>query len=401
MKVYQINVVCGSGSTGRIVADLSCVIQKAGGECRIAYGRGDAPADVDAIRISDKLDLYWHALMTRLTDKHGLYSKRVTRRLIKDIRQYEPDIIHLHNIHGYYVNYELLFDFLKKYGKPIVWTLHDCWSFTGHCAHYDSVGCEQWKIQCQKCINYNSYPVAFHGKNVNANFMKKKTSFSKINYMTIVTPSLWLKKQVEQSFLKSVKCTVIHNGIDLNKFVVKQDSELRGKICQANKKLILGVTGIWTKNKGYHDFLELRNLLDDNYLICMVGLDDTKIGALPSGIIGIKRTQSIEELASYYSAADVFVNMTYEDTFPTTNIEALACGTPVLTYQTGGSPEIINEKCGSVVEKGDIEEMARKIKTWCSMEKPIEACVEQAQLFARQERYEEYIELYKRCLENV
>ena len=166
MRVYQINVVCGNGSTGRIVADLSHTIQSAGGECRIAYGRGEAPADIEALKISDKHDIYYHALMTRLTDRHGLYSKGATKRLIEDIVRYQPDIVHLHNIHGYYVNYELLFHFLKEYSRPVVWTLHDCWAFTGHCAHYDAIGCEQWKKECHHCTNMRTYPSSFAVGNV-------------------------------------------------------------------------------------------------------------------------------------------------------------------------------------------------------------------------------------------
>ncbi len=403
MRIYQINVVCGSGSTGRIAVDLSRAIESAGGACRIAYGRGDAPANVDAVRISNKLDLYRHAMMTRLTDRHGLFSKTATKKLIKDIQQYNPDIIHLHNIHGYYVNYEMLFAFLKKYDKPVVWTLHDCWAFTGHCAHFDAVGCSKWKTKCSECTHYNLYPTALHGKRAVFNFEKKQQSFLGINNMTLVTPSVWLKEQVANSFLKHVNCAVIYNGIDLEKFTVRQDLELKSKLCPENRKLVLGVASIWTQNKGFYDFLELRKKLDDNYLICMVGLNDAQMNALPQGIIGIKRTESIEELASCYSLADVFVNMTYEDTFPTTNIEALACGTPVLTYQTGGSPEIIDEKCGAVVEKGNTDKMAESIRKWCEQEKPVTECVRRGRMFNKQEKYAEYVELYKRiaCLKEI
>lgn len=400
MRVYQINVVCGAGSTGRIVVDLSRAIQMAGGECRIAYGRGTAPADVDAVKISNGLDLYYHAVMTRVTDRHGLYSRTATKKLIKDITQYAPDMIHLHNIHGYYVNYEMLFQFLKEYKRPVVWTLHDCWAFTGHCAHYDSIGCKQWKTMCENCPDLKAYPTTYTARHVSSNFQKKKECFSSIDKMTLVTPSKWLKSQVEESFLGHAKCVVIQNGIDIKQFSPKQENVIKEKLCPNREKLILGVTGVWTKNKGYDDFFKLRKLLNNNYVMCMVGLNDQQMTELPSGIIGVKRTESIEELAEYYSVADVFLNLTYEDTFPTTNIEALACGTPVLTYRTGGSPEIIDEACGAVVEKGDLSGMAKAVEKWCADKKTMEACLSRGQMFDKTEKYSEYVRLYGECIKN-
>ncbi len=400
MKIYQINVVCGNGSTGRIAVDLSHAICVTGGECRIAYGRGQAPAHVDAIRISNKLDLYLHALLTRLTDKHGSYSKGATRKLIKDIQKYQPDIVHLHNIHGYYVNYEMLFRFLKEYNRPVVWTMHDCWAFTGHCAHYDSVGCMQWQTGCSQCGFAASYPASLTNKNVLSNYKKKKQSFLQIENLTIVTPSLWLKEQVGQSFLQKRKCIAIQNGIDLQKFAPagERAEQLRKKLNCENKKLLLGVASIWTKNKGYEDFLQLKNMLDEQYVLCMVGLTEKQIEELPPGIIGINRTESIAELAEYYSAADIFLNLTYEDTFPTTNIEALACGTPVLTYRTGGSPEIIDEHCGRVVPKGDLQAVMTVLNSWVGIVSGCncntDVCMERASLFAKEKCYNKYIDLY-------
>lgn len=398
MRVYQINVICGSGSTGRIVVNLSQAIQMAGGECRIAYGRGTAPADIEAVKISNSLDLYFHVLMTRITNRHGLYSKNATQKLIKDIINYNPDIIHLHNIHGYYVNYEILFKFLKDYKRPVIWTLHDCWAFTGRCAHYDSIGCDQWKYVCQHCINLKSYPSSWVEKNVYSNFVKKRECFNSIDRLILVTPSKWLKNQVQNSFLNQVKCVTIQNGIDVEQFTPKQGNRVKRKLCPHQEKLILGVASIWTQNKGYDDFIHLRNLLDEKYILCMVGLSDKQIAELPTGIIGVKRTESIEELAEYYSAADVFLNLTYEDTFPTTNIEALACGTPVLTYKTGGSPEILTEECGSIALQGDLKAIAKYVVEWCERPKDTLRCVNRGREYNKQQKNLEYIELYQECM---
>ncbi|MFR2335285.1 MAG: glycosyltransferase [Waltera sp.] len=399
MKVYQINVVCGCGSTGRIAVDLSRIIKEAGAESRIAYGRGKAPKGIDSIRISNKLDLYHHVVMTRLTDKHGLYSYMATKKLIKDILKYDPDIIHLHNIHGYYINYEILFDFFKKYKRPVVWTLHDCWSFTGHCAHYDSINCKQWKQECRKCPNLNAYPKTFKKGNVYSNFMRKQKAFSQFDMLTLVTPSGWLKKQLEDSFLKGKKCVVIPNGIDLNVFTPQINNNIREKAhLREEQKLILGVASVWTINKGYDDFLKLRRLLDDEYVFCMVGLNNKQIKNLPKGIIGVKKTDSLQELAAYYSAADVFLNLTYEDTFPTTNIEALACGTPVLTYDTGGSTEIIAKGCGESVQKGRADVMAECVRRWCEKPKNSQYCIQRSKEFDKMKNYNRYLSLYRLCL---
>lgn len=401
MRVYQINVVCGNGSTGRIAVDLAQTIERHGGSCKIAYGRGSAPDTVDAIKICSKWDVYFHALMTRLTDKHGLYSKTATKRLIKDIKEYNPDIIHLHNIHGYYLHYELLFNFLREYGKPVVWTMHDCWAFTGHCAHYDSVECGKWKQQCEECPNIGTYPASLCGSRVTDNYRRKRECFNSVPQLTIVTPSLWLQQQVEHSFLGQRKCITIHNGIDLTKFSPKQ-SDLRQKLHCENKKLLLGVAGVWTKNKGLDDFVRLREMLDAQYAICLIGLTDKQIRKLPDGIIGITRTSDIEELAQYYSAADVFLNLTYEDTFPTTNIEALACGTPVLTYRTGGSPEILTDACGMAVEKGDLREIVNVLREEIKCKEVYKAaCLNRVAEFEKGICYEKYIQLYKTMIDEV
>lgn len=397
MKVYQINVVCGVGSTGRIAVDLSRVICKEGGTCRIAYGRGNAPQDINSFKIGDILDLYFHAFMTRLTDRHGLYSKRKTRKLIADICTFKPDIIHLHNVHGYYVNYELLFQFLKEYGKPVVWTMHDCWAFTGHCAHYESVGCQQWRKECKNCVNLHGYPATWNNCHVNENYNRKKMSFSAMKEMVIATPSEWLKEQLFCSFFKEIPCVVVNNGIDLELYKYTQN-DIKRKLGVADRKLLLGVASVWTNNKGLLDMFTIATKIDKKYAVCMVGLSKKQLENMPSGIIGIERTESCEELAKYYSAADVFLNLTYEDTFPTTNIESLACGTPVITYRTGGSPEIIDETCGIVVEQGDIDGVINAIER-LDNKVARSVCREKAMLYEKDLCYQKYVDLYMKMCE--
>lgn len=398
MKVYQINVVCGNGSTGRIVVDLAKIIESQGDECRIAYGRGNAPYDVDSYRIGVNCSVYWHALLTRLTGRQGLYSKMATKRLVKDIQKYSPDIIHLHNLHGYYLNYEELFKYLHESGKPVVWTMHDCWAFTGHCAHYESVGCEKWQTGCDEtCVNSSGYPASRTTKYVRDNFERKNRAFSKIDNLTIVTPSVWLAEQVKKSFLKEKRVKTIPNGIDLSRFAPQQ-GDIKNQIGCGENKLVLGVASVWTEKKGLNDFVELSKLLGDKYVVCLVGLSKKQIRKLPKGVIGVNKTSSIEELARFYSAADVFVNLTYEDTFPTTNIEALACGTPVITYRTGGSPEVLDVLCGDVVEKGDFKTVKCLIEGFCEEKKGDNTCVKKAGKYDKNICYEQYLALYKEVL---
>lgn len=392
MKVYQINVVCGNGSTGRIAADLSRAIHKNGGKCRIGYGRGDSPEDVDSFKVGNKVDLYLHALLTRITDRHGLYSRRNTQKLITDICDFGPDIIHLHNIHGYFLNYEMLFRFLYEYGKPVVWTMHDCWAFTGHCAHYESVGCNQWKRSCAHCSNLKAYPSSWNGRHVQENFFRKKKSFCSVNNLTIVTPSAWLHQQLCESFFCNYPRIIFHNGIDMKQFK-PCPNDIKRQLKIGERKLILGVAGKWTRNKGLNDFITLRNMLNNEYIICLVGVSKKQSKELPPGIVGILNVKNTYELSEYYTAADVFLNLTYEDTFPTTNIEALACGTPVLTYQTGGSAESITPECGVVVNKGDLQTVVHLLYStdWNSKS----ACRERAKIFQKEDCYRNYICLYQ------
>lgn len=352
MRVLQINSVCGYGSTGNIAVDLYRELKKQGHECCIAYGRGTAPDDVESYRIGSELDVYVHGVMSRLTDRHGFYSTHATRKFVKWMKEYDPDVIHLHNLHGYYINVEVLFKALKQMDKPVIWTLHDCWAFTGHCAYFDYARCEKWKIHCEKCPQKKEYPVSYWLDRSRTNYQRKKNAICNLQKLTVVTPSQWLGNLVKQSYLREYPVEVIHNGIDLDVFQ-PTNSGLRKQYGLDGKTVILGVASEWTRRKGIQDFLKLSDMLNDSQVIVLVGHID-KILEQKHNIIYIDRTANRKELAAWYTTADVFFNPTYEDNYPTVNLEAQACGTSVITYDTGGSPEGVLDGIGMVVQKGDL-----------------------------------------------
>ena len=338
-----------------------------------------------------------HSILAGFTGKIGCYSRIATRKLIKKIDQFQPDIIHLHNLHGWFVNLPMLFRYIKKHNIRVVWTLHDCWSFTGHCAHFDMIGCDKWKKGCYGCPQYKEYPES-HVDNSKKMYSLKQKWFTGVENLTIVTPSQWLGNLVKQSFLKDYPVQVINNGIDLSVFKPVA-SDFRKKYNCENKYILLGVAYAWDEKKGLDVFLKLAESLGENYQIVLVGTDDSVDQKLPKNIISIHRTQNPEELAAIYTAADLFVNPTREENYPTVNMEAIACGTPVLTFRTGGSPEIVNEFCGSVVDKNDIEDMQREIIRICT-EKiySAERCVASAGAFDFNCCLTEYEKLYRRLI---
>lgn len=341
MKVLMINVCCGIKSTGRICTDLADALIMKGHEVRIAYARGYVPEKYQhlAVKIGSSFDVYKQALMSRVFDSEGFGNENSTKEFIKWVNIFKPDIIHLHNIHGYYVNCELLFSFLKEYNRPVIWTLHDCWSFTGHCAYFDFVNCKKWMTGCYNCPQKEGYPASFVFDRSQTNYKKKNAAFTSIKNLTIVTPSNWLAKHVSQSFLKGYQTVVIPNGINTEIFNHIKNNNVKNKLGIENKVMILGVAAIWNTRKGLNIFFELAKKLDEKYVIVLIGLTKNQIKSLPSKIIGIEFTNGVQELAEYYSAADYFVNPTFEDNYPTTNVEAIACGTPVITFNTGGSIE--------------------------------------------------------------
>lgn len=404
MRILQINSVCGFGSTGRIAVDLYKTIVNCGHEGKIAYGRGNAPKEINTIKISSDIDNKGHVLLTRVTDKHGFGSENSTYLLIDNIKEYSPDVIHLHNIHGYYLNIEILFNYLSQMDMPVIWTLHDCWAFTGHCTYFDYVNCSRWESGCHDCPQKHCYPSSKLLDNSKRNYEHKKKLFTSLEKLTIVTPSSWLAAHARKSFLGGYPIKLINNGIDLTLFKPMfvnetEKNEMKRKYQCKDKYLILGVANIWDRRKGIEYFIELSKILDDQYKIIIVGITDRQKKRLPANIIGITRTGNVLELAELYSMADVFINPTLEDNFPTTNLEALACGIPVITFQTGGSPEAIDETCGKVVEKGSADGLIGAINYIRANPVSSKACVARAKLFDKNDKFAEYIALYEQILQ--
>lgn len=363
--LLQISIEVNSGSVGRIAEQIGETVLRNGWSSYITYARNNNPSTSEVIKIGNKIDLYWHGLATRIFDNHCNSSKLATKRLIATIKRIRPDIIHLHHLHGYFINIEILFNYLKESQIPIVWTFHDCWSFTGHCAHFDFIGCEKWKTQCEHCEQKKEYPKSLIFDRSRQNYIDKKRIFNTVDKMTIVSVSNWLANKVRESFLKDFPNRVIHNGIDLNMFYPTGSREtIEDRFGLKDKFIILGVASTWDKRKGLDEFIKLANFIDKHvYTIVLIGLSETQIKNLPKDIIGIQRTENVGQLADLYTAADVFLNLTLEDTFPTTNLESLACGTPVITYRTGGSVESVSVDTGIVVEQGDITGLIQAINT--------------------------------------
>jgi len=361
MKVLMINVVCGIRSTGRICTDLAAALEAQGHEVKIAYGRENVPEELQkyAVRIGTDSDVRLHGVKARVLDGAGFGSRRATERFIRWVKAYDPDVIHLHNIHGYYIHVGILFDYLKKCGKRIIWTLHDSWSFTGHSAYCDAVPCDRWENGCFQCPQRRTYPKAMTDRS-GENWHRKKDIFSGVPNLTIVTPSRWLADRVKRSFLKEYPVEVIPNGIDTSQFK-RLDSDFKEKNHLQGKTVLLGVATSWDDMKGLSDFIRLSERLDGTFQIVLVGVNGELLRKLPKNILGIARTSSVKELACIYNAADVFLNLSYCESYPTVNLEARACGTPVITYLTGGSPESAGKNC-IVVAQGDMDGLAAAIK---------------------------------------
>lgn len=410
-RVFHVSGAINYGAPGRIVEQIGLLAEKNGYECLVAHStRNENPSQLRHYAMTTRWQEVVHALGAKFLDLHGLLSTAQTITLVERIKDYQPDIIHLHNIHGYFCNFKVLFEYLDSVDTPVVWTLHDCWSFTGRCFHFVGVDCYKWKTGCYDCKAEPSYTVSKYYDRSKELYALKKRLFSSVKNLTLVPVSDWQAAFLKDSFLKDCNVHTIHNGVDIEKFIPMNGNRLRDKHKLDGKFVILGVASPWNTRKGLDDFYRIRTMFSDEFAIVMVGLTSKQIEKLPDGIIGIARTESQQELAEYYSMADVFVNLTYLDTFPTTNLEALACGTPVVTYRTGGSPEAICdtacekvEKAGAeyyptgmVVEQGDVEGIIRCIRELKS--RPINAAVcrqRAVEHFDKDKCFEEYIRLYE------
>jgi len=359
MKVMLINAVCGTGSTGRIVSDMWSLLKGKGHEVKVAYGVGEARNvdETDLIRCNNMLGYFCHNALARITDRAGFYSVCQTKRLITQIKAFAPDVIHLHNLHGFYINIKVLFEYLAKANIPVVWMLHDCWAMTGHCVHFSYCGCMKWEQGCYQCQQKKTYPISLFLDQSRRNYKDKKSLFACIPRMTICVASQWLAGIVKRSYLGEYPICVIPNGIDLSVFrPMKNDSLSRYHI--GERDVILAVSNVWTKKKGFFDICKLAEIIDqEKYMLMIVGVTEGQKKMLPMSVVSINRTQNVQELVEIYSAASVLINPTYEETFGMVSIEALACGTPVVTYNTGGAVETIDTTCGYIVEQGNIQQL--------------------------------------------
>ena len=352
MKYLQISTVMSFGSIGRIMRQNYDEKASQGWECLIAYGRGDEVPGYHSVRIGNDWDVRIQGLETRLFDWHGYGSKKATRDFIKKMDEWSPDVVHLHNIHGYYINFEILFAWLKAHPeRQVIWTLHDCWAFTGHCSYFTAVKCEQWKSHCSYCSQLRRYPKCCTRGNVGRNFDRKKAAFTDVPNLKLIVPSHWLEGLVKQSFLQEYPVEVVYNKIDTTVFK-PTPSDFRERYGLQGKKIVLGVASVWEDRKGLNDFIKLAQMLDDTYAIVLVGLTEKQIKQMPKRILGIRRTNSPQELAAIYTAADVFVNPSVEETFGMTTVEAQACRTDTLVYQDTACEEIANQCGGTVVQPG-------------------------------------------------
>lgn len=417
-KLLQINpVIRTNTSTGRIMKEIGEMASKHGWESYVAYsggrdGKANNPVVIKAagehntpIPVGTKLSVALHGLETRLFDRHGLGSRLATRRLIKRIKEINPDIIHIHNIHGYFLNYRILFDYLSKSGKPVVWTIHDCWLYTGHCYYYSAARCDKWKNGCGNCPQKKDFPTSMFLDRSTQNFKDKSKAFNSVpkDRFVLVPVSEWIGGELRQSYLKDNTIQVIHNGIDTSTFAPQSGDSVRAKYGLGAKAVILGLASIWMKEKGFEDFKKMSSLLAGDEVIVMVGkMTEEQKATLTEDIITIPRTDNVQELAELYSTAIAFVNPTWQDNYPTVNLEAISCGTPVITYRTGGSTEAISPETGFIVEQGDVDGLLRcvqKIKTK-GKDYYSDNCRRRAlSLFDKHDRYEEYLELYSSLIQ--
>lgn len=392
MKVVQINSTCGQGSTGKICVAISKILSENGIDNYVLYSEGKSDYSL-AKKYTSGLYIKIQALFSRIFGNNGFNCILGTKKLIKILKTINPDIVQLHNIHGHNVNLKIFFSYLKENNKKVFWTFHDCWPFTGYCTYFTMVKCDKWETICNKCPQRKSASWFFDKSN--KNYLRKRNAFKDLD-LTIITPSQWLADLVKRSFLKGYPVKVINNGIDLSVFK-PTESDFRAKYnISADKFIVLGVSFDWGARKGFDVFIELSKRLPDNYQIILVGTNELLDKQLPENIISIHKTHNQTELAEIYTAADLFVNPTREENYPTVNMESLACGTPVLTFNTGGSPEILNDTCGRVVECEDISSFKNEIIKICANRSFKEdACIGKSLSFDMHSRFLDYLSLYQ------
>lgn len=404
VKIIRITTEINRSSIGRTTEQLGKLVIAEGWESYIAWGRADGQSESYKIHVGNKASVFVHGLLTRFFDLHGYGSYFATKRLVSNIKEIKPDIIHLHDIHGYYINLKVLFKYLKDCGIPVVWSHHDCWAFTGHCSFYSSVDCDKWQTECHHCPLSKEYPGSLFIDNSRKNFRLKKKLFTSLEQLYNVGVSEWISKELKKSFLNKYPIITICNGIDTDVFRPRQEcsDEIRKKYDLGNGNILLGVATAWGERKGLSDYYRLRERLNDSYTIVLVGVPQSLQESLPDGIIGIQRTDSIEELSKLYSTASIVLNLASAESFGKTTPEGLSCGVPSIVYNCTASPDLVDEKTGIVLEKGDIEGIVRAIIQIMSWDKEltIKKCRERAcELYSIKNNWPKYIDLYKQILD--
>ena len=420
MRIAQINVVA-SLSTGRIASTLCRMSVQAGHQALLCHSRDVAPNDVASYRIGTKLGIYLHMGLARLTDRAGFFSRHATRKLVCQLELYKPDLVHLHNLHGYYLHLPTLFAYLKQRDLPVVWTLHDCWAFTGHCAYYttaqgaaplggkrrraqsNAVGCQRWQGGCGHCPLKHAYPCSWLMDQSARNWQEKRDLFSGLQHLVLATPSDWLRGQVKQSFLKNYPVYTLPNGLDVTSFKPCQDESFMRDVINfyglersGGRKLVLSVAAVWDERKGLDDLIDLAKALGEEYCVAAVGLDEFQIASLPKGtVMGLKRAGNLNDLCALYTAADLYVSASHEETMGMTLLEALACGTQVLCYDATAMPEIVTDDVGEVVKLGDIHALAAAARRLCASPLEASACRARAEEYESNVRFAAYLRLYE------
>ena len=348
MKVVQLNSAC-HGSTGMLMGILSQAMKEKGIDNRMLYTFGK-DSEENGFRYASDAEIKLNALRSRITGRYGFVSEKQTGRLIQFLKDYQPDLVQIHTIHGHDLNMTRFFQYLKEAGIPVVYTFHDCWQFTGYCPYYTWERCEKWKTGCQ-------------------------------------------------SFLKDLPCTVIPNGIDLSVFYPSV-SNIRNHLHLNDRKIVLGIALSLSEAKGFHDYLELSRRLPETHVLVLVGVPEERRKDLPSNIIALPRTSSKEELRDLYSAADVTVVPTHEDNFPTVILESLACGTPAVTYQVGGAPEALDEKTGRAVRENDLDALMEAVLEFTGKKKEYAAfCRKKAEdRYSMKQFTDSYLSLYEKMV---
>lgn len=390
MRYLLINSVVDYGSTGKITRQLSNALEIEGEDILVTYGRVRQADSKNSFFFGNAISSGTHLLLSRIFGRHGLHSTKKTKQLIRKIKEFSPDVIHLHNLHGYYLNVELLFEFLKTQDHiKIIWTLHDCWAVSGSSAYFSFNGCKEWDEGCVICNSTADYPKASFIKRQRKNFAWKKESFTSVPNMKIITPSNWLRDLISTTFLKEYPVQTIYNGLNLDVFKPKKTNESSPSI------KLLGVSNIWEERKGLTDFIKLRSMLPSNYEITLIGLSKKQISKLPEGITGIERTSDIDELVQFYSDADIYLNFSVEETMGMTTIEAIACGTPAFVFDQTAVPEIVNESVGKVFKAHDLDEVVKSIKNYKRGDYAIEDLLSHADKFKESDMIDAYMREYQ------